>query len=56
MHGDVAFCVTDDYPFLEEVKLKCADFIGCDVHVDFLYVAVERAPDLDLVTCGGEER
>jgi hypothetical protein len=55
VHGDVALCVADDHPLLEEVELERADLVGCHVHVDFLDVTVERAPDLDLVPGGGKK-
>jgi hypothetical protein len=53
--GDVAFCISDDHSFAEEVEVKSGYFMWTYLHVYFLDISVEGTPHFDLVASRRKE-
>lgn len=56
MKSNVAFCITNNHSFLQEIELECGDLICGYIHADSLDIAVESTPHFDLIAHGSEER
>lgn len=55
VEGDIAFGVSDDHPFPEEIKVESRYFVRSDIHVDFFDIAIQSRPYLDFIASRREE-
>ena len=56
MQGYVSFGIPNDHPLLQEIELECRYLVGGYIHVDPLYISVQRTPHFDLIAHWSKKR